>query len=339
MKRTGKGVTLLSGGLDSALAVKVCLEQGLDITAIRFVTNFGCDAGGGGSCGHDVTGLARELGIPVKLCHMGDPYIRMVKDPKFGRGANMNVCIDCRIMMLQWAGDYMRDVGADFVVTGEVLNQRPMSQTRDRFRIIDRECGLEGYVLRPLSARLLEPTRPELEGLVDRSRLLGLHGRTRKPQIELARRWGITDYGQPAGGCLLTDPGYSKRLRELWAFDAEAGATDIDLLRVGRHFRLGPRIKAIVGRDHGENLTIESYAEAGDALLTLVDHMGPTTLIRGARGEADLERAAALTVRYGKAPKEGPSAVSIRVKGGSETTMRVAPAADAEVDETLIAIK
>jgi hypothetical protein len=337
MGRVGHGVALLSGGLDSALAVKLCLEQGLRITAVRFMTHFGCDAGGGGSCGHDVTGLARELGIPIKLCPLGEEYIERVRNPKFGRGANMNICIDCRVMMLAWAGEYRLAVGADFVLTGEVLNQRPMSQTRERFGLIDRECGLEGRVLRPLSARLLAPTIPEIEGLVDRSRLLGLHGRSRKPQLELAARWGITDYGQPAGGCLLTDPGYSHRLRELWDHDPAAGASDIMLLQVGRHFRLGPSVKAIVGRDEGENVTIEAYAEPGDALLGLADYVGPTTLVRGPCTEPELARAAALTVRYGDAPEGAEVTVTLRLRGAPARTLRSRSIDPAEADRMRVA--
>lgn len=335
MDRVGKGVALLSGGLDSALAVKTCQEQGLAITAVRFMTNFGCDAGGGGSCGHDVEGLAAELGIPVKLCHLGDAYIALVKKPKFGRGANMNICIDCRIMMLAWAGEYMRETGADFVVTGEVLNQRPMSQTRDRFVLIDRQCGLEGRVLRPLSARHLPPTIPERDGLVDRSKLLALHGRSRKPQMELAKKWGIKSYGQPAGGCLLTDPTYSLRLRELWEHDPDAGAADINLLRVGRHFRLTGAAKAIVGRDHGENVTLEAYAQEGDALLMLADYMGPTTMVRGTFGDDEIMRAAALTVRYGDTP--GVADVMVRIKGGAERTVRASAVESALADSMRVA--
>jgi hypothetical protein len=318
--------------LDSTLAVKVILDQGVKVTALRFLTSFGCDAGGSGSCGHDVSGLAKQLGFEIKLCHLGDPYIDMVKRPKFGRGDNMNPCVDCRIMMLTWAGEYMRHTNAAFVFTGEVLNQRPMSQTREKFRVAEKETGLTGRILRPLSAKLLAPTTPELEGIVDREKLLEISGRSRKPQIELARQWGITDFGQPAGGCLLTDPGYSARLKELWDHDSAAGAPDIALLRVGRHFRLTPACKAIVGRDEEENGVIESMARTGDALLTLRDHVGPSTLVRGTWGEDELRCAAGITVRYGDSPRGIPVHLFVRTPGGPDREVEASALEDSVLD-------
>jgi tRNA-specific 2-thiouridylase len=317
MKR--KALVLLSGGLDSILAVRVLLDQGIPVTGIRFITHFGCDPVSSGSCGHDVEPLVKAwgpLGFTVRMSHLGQDYIDMVKNPKFGRGKNMNPCVDCRLMMLSWAREILEREGAGFLVTGEVLNQRPMSQTRERFRQVDRLLGLEGMVLRPLSARVLEPTRPEIEGVVDRSRLLDISGRGRTRQYELAKKYGITDIPQPSGGCLLTDPGYSARLRDLWDHDPEAGAHDLNLLRVGRHFRPDGRCKIIVGRDETENGMLEAFRTERDALVYLKDHHGPMTLLRGEYGAGEIALAASLTVRYGDVPDKGEAEVIVDRKGG-----------------------
>jgi hypothetical protein len=310
-----KAVALLSGGLDSMLAVRVVLDQGIPVIGIRFMTHFGCDPVTSGSCGHDVEPLVKmwgPLGFTVRMSHLGQDYIDMVKNPKHGRGKNMNPCVDCRIMMLDWAEEYLKREEAGFLITGEVLNQRPMSQTRERFRQIDRLLKLEGRVLRPLSARLLEPTRPEKEGLVDRSRLLDICGRGRTRQYELAARYGITDIPQPSGGCLLTDPGYSERLRDLWKHDPDAGSRDINLLRIGRHFRPNGACKVVVGRNEAENGALEAFVGAGDLLLQLKEHEGPVTLLRGTYGDPEIRLAASLTVRYGDVPGKGASEVLVR---------------------------
>jgi hypothetical protein len=317
MKR--KAVALLSGGLDSMLAVRVVLDQGIPVTGVRFITHFGCDPVSAGSCGHDVEPLVKlwgHLGFTVRMSHLGQDYIDMVKNPRFGRGKNMNPCVDCRIMMLSWAREILEREEAGFLITGEVLNQRPMSQTRERFRQIDRQLGLAGRVLRPLSAKLLEPTLPEREGVVDRSRLLDISGRGRTRQYALAAHYGVTDIPQPSGGCLLTDPGYSARLRDLWAHDPEAGVRDLNLLRVGRHFRPTPHCKLIVGRDEAENKALETARAAGDALVYLKDHQGPMTLVRGRYGADELRLAAGLTVRYGDVPGKAPADVIVDRKGG-----------------------
>ena len=314
-----KAVALLSGGLDSLLAVRVILGQGIPVTGIRFITHFGCDPVTSGSCGHDVEPLVKmwgHLGFTVRMSHLGQDYIEMVKNPTFGRGKNMNPCVDCRIMMLDWARQTMEREEAGFLITGEVLNQRPMSQTRERFKQIDRLLGLEGLVVRPLTARVLEPTLPEKEGVVDRSRLLGISGRGRTEQYALAAKYGITDIPQPSGGCLLTDPGYSARLRDLWAHDPAAGARDINLLRVGRHFRPSDPCKVIVGRDEGENKALEAFRTPSDALLYLKDFQGPMVLVRGAYGPGEIAFAASLAVRYGDVPEKAASDVVVDRKGG-----------------------
>jgi tRNA U34 2-thiouridine synthase MnmA/TrmU len=256
----------------------------------------------------------------------------MVKKPKYGYGKNMNPCVDCRLMMLSWAREILEREDAGFLITGEVLNQRPMSQTRERFRQIDRELGLEGLVLRPLSARVLEPTRPELEGVVDRSRLLDIKGRGRTRQYELARQYGITDIPQPSGGCLLTDPGYSARLKDLWKHDPQAGARDINLLRIGRHFRPTGACKIIVGRNETENTMLKAFCGQGDALVYLKDHQGPTTLVGGTYGATEVALAAALTVRYGDVPGKVESDVVVDRKGGPPYCIRAAGVTEEEYD-------
>lgn len=315
-----KAVALLSGGLDSLLAVRVILEQGIPVTGVRFITHFGCDPVTSGSCGKDVEPLVKmwgHLGFTVRMSHLGQDYIEMVKNPKFGRGKNMNPCVDCRIMMLDWARETLEREDAGFLVTGEVLNQRPMSQTRDRFRQIDKQLGLERRVLRPLSAKLLEPTLAEEAGVVDRSKLLMISGRGRHRQYEMAKQYGITEIPQPSGGCLLTDPGYSARLRDLWDHDPDAGAHDINLLRVGRHFRPTPACKVIVGRNEAECKMLDVFQKPGDALVFLKDHRGPNILVHGRFGPEEIRFAGGLAVRYGDVPdKAGAAEVVVTRKGG-----------------------
>jgi tRNA-specific 2-thiouridylase len=265
----------------------------------------------------------------VKMSHLGQDYIEMVKAPKHGRGRNMNPCVDCRIMMLGRSREFLERHGAGFLITGEVLNQRPMSQTFYRFNEIDRELGLKGRVLRPLSAKLLPPTIPELEGVVDRSRLLDISGRSRLRQYALAKQYGIDKIPQPSGGCLLTDPGYSDRLRDLWANDPDGGARDINLLRVGRHFRVSKECKIIVGRNENENKMLETFAAPDDVLVRVRDFVGPVTVIRGAHDESAVEQAAQLTARYADVPDgETSVAVCAATKEGEVKILNVAPALD-----------
>ena len=300
------------------LAVRLVLEQGIPVTGIRFITHFGCDPVSAGSCGHDVEPLVKmwgHLGFTVRMSHLGQDYIDMVKNPKFGRGKNMNPCVDCRIMMISWAREAMEREGAGFLITGEVLNQRPMSQTYERFQQIDKRLGLEGLVVRPLTAKMLPPTLPEKEGVIDRARLLDISGRGRHRQYALAKEYGIVDIPQPSGGCLLTDPGYSARLRDLWSHDPEAGSRDINLLRVGRHFRPTAACKVIVGRMEAENNALEAFRGPGDALVYLKDFQGPMTLVHGPHGPEEIRFAASLTVRYGDVPDKGSAEVIVDRKG------------------------
>lgn len=298
-----KALALFSGGLDSTLAILTVMRQGVDVTAITFLTHFGCDISDRSSCSKNPFKAAEQFGFPVKLCHLADKFLEIVKNPKYGHGKNMNPCIDCRILMLKEAKELMNMIDADFIITGEVLGQRPMSQRRETFPVIDWEAGIEGYVLRPLTALNLKPTVSEQRGLVKRELLYGFKGRSRKPQMALASEFGLKDYPSPAGGCLLTDPIYSYRLKELLDHSPDPSIKDINLLKVGRHFRVSPYCKVIVGRDERENNVIESIAEEGDYLLRVVGYGSPVTIITGDVTGSEIKRAASLTVRYSDAKK------------------------------------
>lgn len=320
-----KAIALLSGGLDSTLAILVMLRQGVNITAVTFLTHFGCDISDSSSCSRNPFPAAEKFGFAVKLCHLADKFIEVVKKPAFGHGKNMNPCIDCRILMLREAKDLMEITGADFIVTGEVIGQRPMSQRRDTLNVIDREAGLKGYVLRPLSAKLLPQTGPEKEGLVDRELLFNFTGRSRKPQMALAKELGLTDYPAPAGGCLLTEPNYSYRLRELLTFACSPSHKDLNLLRLGRHFRLSHTCKAIVGRNEKENGLIEAFAGEEDYILRVEDVGSPSVLLSGEGAEDFVTLAASLCARYSDA-KHLPEVEVTVIRGGDSAKVTVAPA-------------
>lgn len=330
-----KAIALYSGGLDSTLAILVALRQGIEVTAVTFLTHFGCDISDKSSCSKDPFAAAQKFGFEVKLCHLADKFIEIVKQPKFGHGKNMNPCIDCRILMLKEAKALMAMRGADVLITGEVLGQRPMSQRRDTLPRIDREAGVSGYVLRPLSAKLLPPTIPEQQGLIDRERLYAFHGRSRKPQMALAAELGLTEYPAPAGGCLLTDPIYSYRLRELLARTAAPSLNDIHLLRVGRHFRVHDTVTVVVGRRQEENQAIEALAGAEDYLLWVEGFGSPLTMVRGDCGGEELRIAAALCARYSDA--KALDSVTVTVSGrGERFTLQTAPASPQVVDVFMI---
>jgi tRNA U34 2-thiouridine synthase MnmA/TrmU len=320
-----RAIALLSGGLDSTLAILLLRRQAIEVTAVTFLTHFGCDIGDSSSCSSDSSSNAAKYGFTVKLCHLSDKFIDIVKNPKFGHGKNMNPCIDCRILMLREAKTLMEMTGADFVATGEVLGQRPMSQRRDVFPRIDREAGLEGYVLRPLSAKLLKPTVPELEGLVDRERLCGFQGRSRKPQMALAKELGLTDYPAPAGGCLLTEPNYSYRLKELIEHKPDPDARDLMLLRLGRHFRTPGGRKVVVGRDMEENERLRPLTEDGDFNMWVEGFGSPLACLEVGATEDDIRMAAALCARYSDAKHLDVITVTVSNSSGSYK-VDVAPA-------------
>ena len=294
-----KAIALLSGGLDSTLAVKLILDQGIEVEALNFVTPF-CTCNRRGGC--EAQHVGDRFDIPVKVIGLVEEFFQMVRKPRYGYGSGMNPCLDCRILMFSRARERMEEMDAAFVFTGEVLGERPMSQRREAMRLIERESGLDGRLLRPLSARLLPPTIPEKEGLVDRDKLLAIGGRFRKPQMALAEQYHINDYPCPAGGCRLTDPGFARRMRDLVRHKENFDLNDVNLLKVGRHFRLSPEVKAVVGRNEEENRRILALAREGDILFEVQDWGSPVTLLRGQTSEREIHLAAAITVRYSDAP-------------------------------------
>jgi tRNA U34 2-thiouridine synthase MnmA/TrmU len=262
------------------------------------MTHFGCDATDSSSCGSDPFPAAQKFGFKVKLAHLGQKFIDIVKNPRFGHGKNMNPCIDCRLTMIGEVKHYLDMIGGDFVITGEVLGQRPMSQRRFTLDLIARECGLEGRLVRPLSGRLLPATLPEKEGLIQREWLLDIEGRSRRRQMELATEFGLTTYPSPASGCLLTDKRYSDRLRDLLRHNPDTDFNDLNLLRIGRHFRLDPATKLVVGRDENENNIIESLQLDSDIILEAADFKSPVGLLRGEATPEKMDRAASIVARY-----------------------------------------
>jgi tRNA U34 2-thiouridine synthase MnmA/TrmU len=259
-------------------------------------------------------------GIPLTVKKITDVYIEMLKNPHCGYGGNMNPCLDCHALMFQLAGSIMKKEGFDFLFSGEVLGQRPMSQTRPSLRYVQKNSGFDGYILRPLSAKRLAPTIPEEEGLVNRERLLDITGRGRKEQIRLAEAFGITDYPAPAGGCLLTDVGFSRRLRDLLGHEEAYQERDFELLKHGRHFRLDEKHKVIVGRTKEDNRQIMKLMEPKkDVSLRMADMASPTVLIPGAATEEIIDKAATLCASYSKVPDGTPARVSIKSPAGSKT--------------------
>jgi tRNA-specific 2-thiouridylase len=318
-----KALALLSGGLDSTLAVKVMLEQGIAVEALNFTSPFCTCTGRNAGCKSEAVRVAEEFNIPIKVMNKGMEYLEIVRNPRHGYGKAMNPCIDCRIFLLRKAKEYMAESGADFVITGEVLGQRPMSQRRHTLDIIERESGLAGLLLRPLSAKHFKPSIPELEGWVDRSRLLAIQGRSRKEQMQLAADLDVKDYPCPAGGCLLTELSFVSKVRDVFDHSDQLNLRDFRLLRLGRHFRLAPRTKLIVGRDETENNLLEKSLQAGEATVLWLEGGGPLGVLMGSVDDTVLETAARIVLRYTKAEAGGDCSVKA-VIDGNERFMTIA---------------
>ncbi len=288
-----KALALLSGGLDSTLAVKLILERGIDVEAINFVTPFClCRKGG---CG--AVEAAKTFNIPLKVVNAGTDYLRIVRKPRFGYGKNMNPCVDCRIFMLKKAKQYAKSTGAAFIFTGEVLGQRPMSQHRATLTLIEREAGLKGKILRPLSAKLLPRTEAQEKGFVREEELLGISGRSRKRQIEMAKQFNIVKYPCSAGGCLLTDKIFASKLRDLFQHKKRVTVKNVNFLKVGRHFRFGEN-KIVVGRNEAENGVLLRTRQKTDYYFEVPDCGSPTTILQGPKTRKAIEKAAGLTAFY-----------------------------------------
>lgn len=310
-----KAIALLSGGLDSTLAVKVLLEQGIAVEALNFTSPFCTCTGKNAGCKSEAVRVAEEFKIPIKVMHKGPEYLEIIRNPKHGYGKGMNPCIDCRIYLLQKAKQYMEESGADFVITGEVLGQRPMSQRRDTLRVIERESGLEGLLLRPLSAKHFNPTIPEEQGWVDREKLLSISGRSRKEQFELAEELDVKNYPCPAGGCLLTELSFVGKIRDVFDHSDELNMRDFRLLKLGRHFRIGRRTKVIVGRNEAENDLVERNIQAGEAALRWKDGKSPLAALMGESTPELLERAAQILLRYTKAEPGATATIAVTCDG------------------------
>ncbi len=295
-----KAVALLSGGLDSTLAVKLMIDQGIEVYALNFTSAFcTCDSGARkeSGCKSESRRVAEEFNIPIKVVLKGDDYIDVVRAPKHGYGKGINPCVDCRIYIFIRAKEYMEEIGASFIITGEVLGQRPMSQRRETMGIIERESGLEGLIVRPLCALQMEPTIPEKNGVIDRELMLAVAGRGRRQQMDLADDLDINDYPCPSGGCLLTDKIFSKKVRDLLDHNEEVDKKDLVMLRIGRHFRHNGS-KVIVGRDEAENKRLTALSTQKQMLIEPVDFPGPVAVVTEGLGNGARDFAGGLVVRY-----------------------------------------
>lgn len=335
MSEPRKAVALISGGLDSMLAAKVIMDQGVHVEGINFFTGF-CVEGHTHAIRrrdrdrpkrNNALWVAEQLGIKLHIVDVIEEYKAIVTAPRHGYGANLNPCLDCKAFMVRKAREWIEAHGFDFIITGEVLGQRPMSQRKDTLPVVARESGADDLLLRPLCAKRLPPTRPEREGWVERERLYDFAGRSRKPQMALAARFGFRDYAQPAGGCcFLTDANYAHKLRDLWSArgSRQYELDDIMLLKVGRHLRPRPHFKLIIGRDEGENNFLRGYRDRFIHLYG-VSHQGPLALVDGEPGEADLELAARITARYGQGRHADRVEVEVVDRDGRARRLAVAP--------------
>lgn len=282
---------LFSGGLDSILLVKILREQGIDVAGINFVSYF---------FNEDVAvKAAKKLKLKLRIVDFSDEHLAIVKNPRYGYGKAMNPCIDCHLLMLRKAREIMRKEKFDLVATGEVLGERPMSQNKQALELIEEKSGLKGFLLRPLSAKLLEPTMAEKKGLIDGSKLFDISGRSRKKQMSLAKKWRIKEYPSPAGGCCLTDLQFAKRFKEMFKHWPDCQGKDVKLLKLGRHFWLDENL-IIVGRNEQENKEIREMSLKGDILIEPKEFPGPSILIRGQKRilNSSLIKAKELVFRY-----------------------------------------
>ncbi len=349
-----KAIALLSGGLDSMLAVKLMIEQGIEVEALNFTSAF-CTCEGSskkretaeaakksagkseGSEDVKATGckgqariVAERFGVPIKVMSKGSDYTEIIRNPKYGYGKGINPCVDCRIYMFHAAKKYMEECGASFIITGEVIGQRPMSQRRPCFKTIEEESGLEGLILRPLCAKNLEPTIPEKEGLVDREKLLDITGRSRRGQMDMAEELDIGDYPCPSGGCLLTDKIFSKKVRDLLDHKEDVTTKDLQLLKYGRHFRF-EGAKVVVGKDEFDNTRLRNLAQPGDTLLEPEDFTGPNAIISGAGNghiKAATDFACGVILRYAATKADGTEHLIKSTRDGVTEELRGGGALD-----------
>ncbi|NNJ92913.1 MAG: tRNA (5-methylaminomethyl-2-thiouridylate)-methyltransferase [Gammaproteobacteria bacterium] len=332
---TRKAVALISGGLDSLLAVKALQEQGIYVEGINFYTGF-CVEGHTHAIRkkdkqkpkrNNALWSAEQLGIKLHIIDIIEEYKDVVFNPRYGYGANLNPCLDCKIFMVKKARQWMEANGFDFIITGEVVGQRPKSQRKDTMPVVQKDSGINDLLLRPLCAKNLPPTIPEKAGWVDREKLYDFSGRNRKPQIALAKKFGFEDFAQPAGGCcFLTDEKYSVKLSDLWKSRGEKTyeIDDIMLLKVGRHIRPAEHFKIIIAREEGEAKYLQGYKKQYDSLKT-ISHSGPLALIDGNLTNKELKLAASIVARYSKGRTDPQVSLDFQTKSGEVTSIKVSP--------------
>ena len=324
-----RALAMISGGLDSILAAKLIKDQGIEVIGIWFKSYFFNE--------ENAIKMTKQIGIRLEVVDFSEEQFEVVKNPKHGWGKNMNPCIDCHSLMMKHSGRLLEEFNADFIITGEVLNQRPMSQNRQALNIVKKESGFSNKILRPLCALNLDPTEMEINGLVDREKLLKISGRSRKPQMELAEKWGIKEYPSPAGGCKLTEPNYSLRLRDALNRNENLTQKEIDLLRFGRHFISSNNVKIIVTRTAEEGTEIKKILSKEDLVFLPSHFNGAMAIIHGDAKDEDKELACKLVSRYSK----GRDEAEVDVKFGNFGTpfkneLRVKPATEEEVSKYLL---
>jgi tRNA U34 2-thiouridine synthase MnmA/TrmU len=321
-----KVISLFSGGLDSMLAAELVRRQHIDVLGLTFTTPF--------FTAQKAQAAARHLNLPLAVEDITAVHLKMLKAPRYGYGRNMNPCIDCHTLMLQIAGKKMEENGYDFIITGEVLGQRPMSQNKQSLYVVAKNSGYADHILRPLSAKLLEPIKAERDNLIDRSQLLSIQGRGRKDQIKMATDFGIKDYAPPAGGCLLTDPMFTRRLRDLFSHQEDHDVHDLDFLKYGRHFRADDQGKIIVGRNNSDNEKLRELSTDNDLVLFMADFPGPHVVIPHGNA-ALLPLAASLCVRYSDSPNDLEAEV-VCVHKNSSKTIKAKAAAKEDCEKWII---
>lgn len=331
-----RALAMVSGGLDSILAAKLIKDQGIEVIGICFKSYFFSE--------ESAKRMTKQIDIPLEVIDFSKEHMRMVRDPKHGWGKNMNPCIDCHAMMMKYSGELLKKFDADFIITGEVLNQRPMSQNRQALNTVKRESGFSDKILRPLCAKNLDETEMEKSGLVDREKLLDIMGRSRKPQMQLAEEWGITEYPSPAGGCKLTEPNYALRLKEMLSLkensEEKLDENEIELLRYGRHFRISDKAKVIAARTGDEGIEIKKYINNKYISFYVANFTGALVVLSGEVSENEIELAARITARYSKGRNEEEVTVRHGQYGKKFTSeVVVKPITDEELQEFIIGTK
>ena len=324
-----RALAMVSGGLDSILAAKLIKDQGIEVIGICYKSYFFDES--------NAVRMSEQIGIRLEVVDFTEEHFQMIKNPEHGRGKNMNPCIDCHAMMMRYSGELLEKLNADFIITGEVLNQRPMSQNKQALNVVKKISGFSDKILRPLCALNLEPTKMEIDGLVDREKLLKISGRSRKEQMELAEKWGIKDYPSPAGGCKLTEPNYSHRLRLALDINENLTAKTIELLKYGRHFLTENNKVIIVSRTGDEGEEIKALLDKNDTIFIPSSHMGAMAVIEGDSSLEDNELACKIVSRYSK----GKDEEEVTVKFGKFGTkfsekLTVKPSNEEEINKYLV---